>query len=67
MARHYGHQDDSLASYLIVLGITVAAIFGWVMNIISLWHTMDGPLTAKFIVRVIGVFVPVIGAVLGYL
>lgn len=67
MPRHYGQAEYGLGYYLTLLVITIAAMIGWVMNVIALWNTIDGPMTAKFIVRVIGVFVPVVGAILGYL
>lgn len=66
MPIHYGQPEYGLGYYLTLLVITIAAIIGWVMNIITLWH-MDGELTAKFILRVVGIFIPVVGAVLGYL
>lgn len=67
MPRHYGQEDYSLGYYLTLLFLTIAAMIGWVMNVIALWNTIDGPMTTKFIVRVIGVFVPVVGAIIGYL
>lgn len=42
-------------------------LVGWVMNVIAIWHTMDNPITAKFILRVVGIFVAPIGGILGYL
>lgn len=52
-----------------IFGIIIAAMIGWVMNIITLatcglaiaeWTVME-------IMRVIGIFIPIIGAVLGYI
>ncbi len=62
------------ADDVIVLGtvigsfiMSVALAVGWVMNIMTIWHTMDAPLTAKLILRCIGVFVFPVGGILGYL
>jgi hypothetical protein len=62
-------QNDQydLVSFAIIIVIWAFMIAGWVMNIMSLWNTMDGPLTAKIVVRIAGIFVFPLGAILGYL
>lgn len=45
---------------LVVVGI------GWVMNIIDLLGTSFDPITGLAILRVVGIFIPPLGAVLGY-
>lgn len=53
--------------YWIFVGIMVAGFIGWVMNIIKIFGA--GPIsewTATVLVRVIGVFVAPIGAILGW-
>lgn len=52
---------------LTLIAIYLGLIAGWVMNVAAIWNTMDNDITAKFILRVIGVFVFPIGAILGYL
>lgn len=47
--------------------LIAAAALGWVFNIMAIWHSIDNPITAKFILRCIGIFVIPIGAILGYL
>lgn len=43
----------------------VAGVYGWVMNIITLFGgTIDH--AGEIIVRVVGIFIPLIGAVAGY-
>ena len=61
--------DDVIALGTVISFFTmsVALAVGWVMNIMTIWHTMDAPLTAKLILRCIGVFVFPIGGILGYL
>jgi len=51
-------------TYLVVIPILVV---GWIFNVLAIWHTMDGSLTAKLILRCIGVFVFPVGGILGYL
>lgn len=65
MARYY--DDHGPAYYITLIAIYIVITVGWIMNVVAIWYTMDNPLTAKFILRVIGVFVPIIGSVLGYL
>lgn len=51
---------------LVVMGLLIAGLIGWVLNIVKIvgvdWSTEIG----LGIVRVIGVIIPIIGAVLGY-
>lgn len=65
MARY--HDGHELTYYLTILAVWLIFAVGWVMNIITIWNTMDNPITAKFILRCIGVFVGPVGAILGYL
>lgn len=51
---------------LILCAAAIAAISGWVMNIVSLIGALNGPITAMFIARCVGVFLAPFGAILGY-
>lgn len=53
-------------SPILAIGFLVAALAGYVMNIIAVIHTVDIPLTGVFIVRVIGIFFPPVGIIAGY-
>lgn len=46
--------------------IFVLSLYGWLMNLIILWNMPLDPLTGQLIVRIIGIFVAPLGAVLGY-
>ncbi len=61
--------DDvgTVAASLVYLGIVGTLMVGWVFNVMSIWHTIDNPVTAKFILRCIGIFIFPIGGILGYL
>lgn len=60
-------DQTPLAVYLGLIFLYVAMTVGWIMNIVTIWNSMDNEVTAKFIIRVVGIFVFPIGAVLGYL
>lgn len=60
-------DQTPLAVYLGLIFLYVAMTVGWVMNIVTIWKLMDNEVTTKFIIRVVGIFVFPIGAVLGYL
>ncbi len=51
------------ALFIIILAILVA--IGWVMNVIDLVR-WNADITAEFIIRVIGIFVPPLGAIMGW-
>ena len=60
-------EEAGLGQLLIIVTLYAVMIAGWIMNIMTLWNTMDGPLTAKMIVRIAGIFVFPLGSILGYL
>lgn len=51
-----------------VLGLVliVLAVYGWVMNIATLWNMDFNNMTGQFIIRCIGVVFGPLGAILGY-
>lgn len=53
-----------LFGYVVAL---IAAVIGWVMNIIALVHMFNGDITPLFIGRIVGIFFAPLGAILGYL
>jgi len=61
--------DDVIAIGTIVGMLTTASalVLGWIFNVVAIWHSIDNPITAKFILRCIGIFVFPIGGILGYL
>ena len=46
--------------------VAIALVIGWFLNIIAIVHTASDVLTGMFIGRVIGVFVPFVGGILGW-
>ena len=61
-------KDDgfTLTEILITL-VGILGIIGWVMNIVKIVGAELVPITTIFVIRVVGIFVPPLGAVLGYM
>lgn len=47
--------------------LAVVAIVGWVMNIIEIFNSNFSAIDGELVLRVVGVFVAPIGAVMGYI
>ncbi len=58
--------NAGLGAFILYFVLVIAFIFGWIMNIIDIIHTLHGPINAMFIARIAGVFVAPLGAILGY-
>lgn len=62
-----------MIAVIVLMCIVVAVVFlvGWVMNIVKLIKLASAKGTddnmAMFILRIIGVFVPVVGCVMGFI
>ena len=52
---------------VIFIGIFDAACVGWIMNLIKLFAMFGGDVTRMFIGRIVGVFIPIVGAIVGYM
>lgn len=58
---------EGIYGTIMLWGAVVLLIgIGWVINIVELVGTSFDPLTGLAVLRVIGVFIPPLGAVLGY-
>ena len=51
---------------VIIIAIWLAAIVGWVLNIVTIAHSSMDVITGMLILRIVGIFVGPLGAVLGY-
>lgn len=49
-----------------IIGLWLASIVGWCMNIWALFGSVGGSLNAMFVARCVGVLVAPLGAILGY-
>jgi len=53
-----------VVAYLLII---VTMVVGWVMNLVQVVHMGTEAITGLFILKCVGVIVPPVGAVLGYL
>jgi uncharacterized membrane protein len=60
-------MDKQLVVMLTVIGIWIAAIVGWVMNLVTLYHMSFATITGELVLRCVGIFVAPIGSVMGFL
>ena len=44
-----------------------ACIVGWIMNIVAIAHTGFSDMSGMLILRVVGIFIAPLGAILGYI
>ena len=51
---------------LIYVVVILAALVGWVLNIVDILAVVNDPITPMFILRIVGIFIFPLGAVLGY-
>jgi hypothetical protein len=52
---------------LVIIGLWLAAVAGWVMNIITIAHSSFTPLEGLLVLRIVGIFVAPLGAILGWI
>lgn len=57
----------SVIGLFAIFGIFIAGSIGWVLNIVAVAQSSFDPLTGIVVLRCIGIFVPPLGAVLGYI
>lgn len=65
-SKQRGFTLTELLIAIIWLVVVVGGGIGWVLNIIDIAHTYH-IFTGMLILRIVGIFVPPLGAVLGYL
>jgi hypothetical protein len=56
-----------MVPWYLFLIIFALAVYGWCLNIATIWNGSFTPLTGEMVLRVIGIFVGPLGAILGYL
>jgi hypothetical protein len=65
MKMTIGDKFRSVGAVLLAL-LVLAAMWGWVWNIVKLIGLLDGGVTAWMIARAVGVFAAPLGSVLGF-
>jgi hypothetical protein len=54
------------SALLIMVILILAAIGGWIANVVAIVVTVNDPVSGMFILRCVGVFVAPLGSVLGF-
>ncbi len=57
----------ALISFLFVMSLWVLGIVGWVMNIVTIAGSDFGAITGLLVLRIVGISIAPLGAVLGYI
>ena len=57
--------DFTFTEMLLVIIIPVITV-GWVWNIIKLFNVLDDPFSARIVLRMLGIPIFIIGAIIGY-
>jgi hypothetical protein len=52
--------------HIFIIVLWVAGLIGWVLNIMTIFNTINLPINGEFILRIIGVPMAPLGAILGY-
>jgi hypothetical protein len=60
-------QVGAVIASLVIIGLWLGLIAGWVMNIITIANSSFTPLEGFLVLRVVGIFVAPLGAVLGWI
>lgn len=60
------NQKGYASFQLVVVLIWLAAVGGWIANIVKIVGTISDPITGMFILRCVGIIAAPLGAVLGY-
>jgi hypothetical protein len=60
-------MKGNLLVSLTVIAIALAGLVGWVMNIIAITQSNFSDITGILVLRVIGVFMSPLGAIMGYI
>jgi hypothetical protein len=60
------YKTSSNTAVIVYLALIAAFIYGWIANIVSIAHSDLSTLTGMLILRVAGIFVAPLGAILGY-
>lgn len=62
MKKQLGFTSTEMLLVVVISVITT----GWVWNIIKLLNVLDDPLSAKIVLRMLGIPLFILGAIIGY-
>lgn len=64
--KQSGNVMVSFMLFVTFAAIILGLMAGWVMNLVTLFHSNFTPITGALVLRVVGIFVAPIGGVMGY-
>jgi len=67
MTTYKSASTAGVGIVIFVIALWLAAIGGWIANIVKIFGSAADPITAWFLIRCVGVVLAPLGAVLGYL
>lgn len=59
-------KNLGFAAFCAWAAFVLAILIGWVLNVVDVFLSAAGEITALFVLRVVGIFIPIIGAYLGW-
>jgi hypothetical protein len=60
------YKDTSNTVAIIYLALIIAFCYGWIANIVSIAYSNFSEITGMLVLRIAGIFVAPLGAILGY-
>lgn len=61
-----GSETAGLLALVAIVAVALLGLVGWVLNIVALFGSDLGEITGMFVLRIVGVVIPFIGAILGW-
>lgn len=66
MKTRLDYLSTHITALALVFLVVVGGLGGWVWNIVKLAHMGFDPLTGMAVLRIVGIFLAPLGAILGY-
>jgi hypothetical protein len=67
MKTKSGFQTAGVVAVLLYLTLIIGGGYGWIANVVKLFHADFGHITGELVLRGIGVIAVPLGAIMGYL
>lgn len=60
-------KNFSVGAFIMFCLLTLAGLIGWILNVVGLWNMTASGQEILFAFRILGILIPPVGAVVGYL
>jgi hypothetical protein len=61
------YETSSNTAAIVYLALIAAFIYGWIANIVAIAYSNFSEITGVLVLRIAGIFIAPLGAVLGYI